>query len=202
MSIRAIETVYKGYRFRSRSEARWAVFFDTLDIEWEYEKEGYELDGVRYLPDFWLPEQDCWVEIKGQRPSETEIDKVVRLAQGSRKTVYILYGSLEPFQQRTKDGKLTYCGAMGDMAEYQRGIQAVYYSDSFHFWAECPHCGRFGIAFWGSSNELWCAQNLSLEKYLNPIADLCDAHHTPRLIAAYTAARQARFEHGENPNSI
>lgn len=25
-----IETEYKGYRFRSRLEARWAVFFDTL----------------------------------------------------------------------------------------------------------------------------------------------------------------------------
>ena len=26
--IKAIETYYKGYRFRSRLEARWAVFFD------------------------------------------------------------------------------------------------------------------------------------------------------------------------------
>lgn len=45
MSIQAIETVYKGYHFRSRLEARWAVFFDTLGIEWEYEKEGYDLRG-------------------------------------------------------------------------------------------------------------------------------------------------------------
>jgi hypothetical protein len=29
MSAKAIETHYKGYRFRSRLEARWAVFFDT-----------------------------------------------------------------------------------------------------------------------------------------------------------------------------
>ncbi len=35
--IQAIETRYKGYRFRSRLEARWAVFFDHLKIEWEYE---------------------------------------------------------------------------------------------------------------------------------------------------------------------
>lgn len=41
--IKAIETSYKGYRFRSRLEARWAVFFDALGIEWEYEKEGYDL---------------------------------------------------------------------------------------------------------------------------------------------------------------
>jgi hypothetical protein len=53
MTIKAIETVYKGYRFRSRLEARWAVFFDTLGIEWVYEPEGFETtDGYRYLPDF------------------------------------------------------------------------------------------------------------------------------------------------------
>ena len=43
MEIKPIETVYNGYRFRSRLEARWAVFFDTLGIEYEYEKEGYEI---------------------------------------------------------------------------------------------------------------------------------------------------------------
>jgi len=53
--IKAIETSYKGYLFRSRLEARWAVFFDALGIVWEYEREGFELDGLRYLPDFWLP---------------------------------------------------------------------------------------------------------------------------------------------------
>jgi hypothetical protein len=26
-----------GYRFRSRLGARWAVFFETLDIKWHYE---------------------------------------------------------------------------------------------------------------------------------------------------------------------
>ena len=38
--IKAIETVYKGYRFRSRLEARWAVFFDALGIHYRYELEG------------------------------------------------------------------------------------------------------------------------------------------------------------------
>lgn len=51
--IKAIQTFYKGYKFRSRLEARWAVFFDALGLKWEYEPEGYELpDGSWYLPDF------------------------------------------------------------------------------------------------------------------------------------------------------
>jgi len=63
--IKAIETVYNGYKFRSRLEARWAVFFDALGIRYEYEKEGYQLpDGTKYLPDFWLPEFSLWVEVK------------------------------------------------------------------------------------------------------------------------------------------
>lgn len=53
-SIKPIETFYRGYRFRSRLEARWAVFFDALEIGWEYEPEAFSLDGVGYLPDFRL----------------------------------------------------------------------------------------------------------------------------------------------------
>jgi hypothetical protein len=52
--IKPIDTIYNGYKFRSRLEARWAVFFDALSIKYEYEKEGYELSNGRYLPDFWL----------------------------------------------------------------------------------------------------------------------------------------------------
>lgn len=69
MSRRAIPTRYKGYHFRSRLEARWAVFFDELDIPWKYEIEGYmvgdEGEEVAYLPDFYLPATDTWVEVKG-----------------------------------------------------------------------------------------------------------------------------------------
>lgn len=62
-----IETRYAGCRFRSRTEARWAVFFDHLGIKWQYETEGYELStGARYLPDFYLPDFDQWVEVKGK----------------------------------------------------------------------------------------------------------------------------------------
>lgn len=77
MSIPAIETRYKGHRFRSRLEARWAVFFDALGLIWEYEKEGFEIkiDGKteRYLPDFWLPEVGIFVEIKGELSSFSEV---------------------------------------------------------------------------------------------------------------------------------
>lgn len=63
--IKAIETEYKGYKFRSRLEARWAVFFDSLNIPWIYEPEGLNIDGVKYLPDFYLPDSKQFFEVKG-----------------------------------------------------------------------------------------------------------------------------------------
>lgn len=69
------ETWYGGYRFRSRLEARWAVYFDAMGIEYRYEPEGYELkryDGttVSYLPDFYFPDMGTWGEVKGNMTPE------------------------------------------------------------------------------------------------------------------------------------
>ena len=82
MNPKPIDTMYKGYKFRSRLEARWAVFFDALSIEWEYEKEGYDLgvDGC-YLPDFWLPQVSMWAEVKGKPFTGKELLKCCALAR-------------------------------------------------------------------------------------------------------------------------
>lgn len=67
-AISAIPTRYKGYHFRSRLEARWAVFFDTMGCQWQYEPNGYQLaDGSLYLPDFLIHEgfsEAAYIEVK------------------------------------------------------------------------------------------------------------------------------------------
>lgn len=82
--VKAIQTVYNGYKFRSRLEARWAVFFDSSGIEYVYEPEGYVLkDGSTYLPDFYLPfvggrwadKPGVFIEVKGVL-SGNGIDKI------------------------------------------------------------------------------------------------------------------------------
>jgi hypothetical protein len=62
--IKAIETRYRGYRFRSRLEARWAVFLHHTRTAFEYEFEGFALPSGWYLPDFYLPEWKAFVEVK------------------------------------------------------------------------------------------------------------------------------------------
>lgn len=87
--IKAIETIYNGYRFRSRLEARWAVFFDAAGIKYEYEPEGFELpDGTKYLPDFKVKcygtrgsnkdkPFDLYIEVKGEMIS-SEYRKIAK----------------------------------------------------------------------------------------------------------------------------
>lgn len=43
-----IPTTYRGTRFRSRLEARWAAFFDLIEWDWVYEP--FDADG--WIPDF------------------------------------------------------------------------------------------------------------------------------------------------------
>lgn len=68
----SIKTKYNGYRFRSLLEARWAVFFDNAKIKYEYEPQGYATNGEPYLPDFYLPQFDMYVEVKPPREGATE----------------------------------------------------------------------------------------------------------------------------------
>ena len=65
--IKAIETEYNGILFRSRLEARWAVFFDAAGVKYEYEPYSFMLDGIGYVPDFYLPDYELYVEAKPAR---------------------------------------------------------------------------------------------------------------------------------------
>lgn len=81
--MRAKITFYGGYRFRSCSEARWAVFFDTLEIPWEYEPELMKVGKYlkqSYIPDFYLPDHEIYFEVKGPEPTENEVRKAAGLA--------------------------------------------------------------------------------------------------------------------------
>ena len=72
-TIKPIETVYNGFRFRSRLEARWAVFFDAIGLKYEYEIEGYATNSICYLPDFYIPSLNRWFEIKGKPLTNEEM---------------------------------------------------------------------------------------------------------------------------------
>ncbi len=89
----AIPTLWKGYQMRSRTEARWGVFFDSLGIKWEWEPEGFVLEhGFRFLPDFYLPVVDLWAEVKPTWFTPHEHWKVELLGKATSKGCLKLVG--------------------------------------------------------------------------------------------------------------
>lgn len=62
-------TEYDGCEFHTRTEAQWAVFFETYQTTWYYEPEGWPTGNEEhYRPQFWLIEREAYLEV--QRPSD------------------------------------------------------------------------------------------------------------------------------------
>lgn len=173
--MKAIETRYAGCRFRSRLEARWAVFFDHLELRWEYEPQGYETSVGRYLPDFWLPDIAKWVEIKGARPSPGEIDRCTAFAReqwAQEKKFMVLQGDIPRAPEFHPE--------LGPL-----GIPCV-------AWTSAPREGDWptwtGLSRPGEQHEL---SGFIPAHWLPPIETWA------AIAPGLTKARSARFEHGE-----
>ena len=62
-----IEKDGKFVRMRSGFEVMYAMILEKENIDWEYEPKRFKLsNGLRYTPDFYLPQQDLWIDVKGQ----------------------------------------------------------------------------------------------------------------------------------------
>ena len=56
---------YKDIWMRSIWEIAYAEYLDKNNIEWLYENKRFNLGNTTYTPDFYLPEFDTYIEIKG-----------------------------------------------------------------------------------------------------------------------------------------
>jgi hypothetical protein len=132
-----LPTRWIGWWFRSRTEARWAVFFNDLGIEFEYEPEGFSLsDGTWYLPDFWLPQIEMFAEVKPGPPTDIEFKKAKLLAHGSKREVLFLDGApdFKSYQAATWDcDQYTVCDYSLDIDAHGRS----YYLDEHRLFS-CP----------------------------------------------------------------
>lgn len=192
-SPKPIQTRYKGYNFRSRLEARYAVFLDALGLRWEYELEGFQLPSGWYLPDFKVQMPQLlpghfWLEIKPATPDwhdengkcSIEIVLARQLCRQSMST--LLFGTPDSF-----DDVLT---------EHQRAID--FESDYPEFSGYAQNEARlswkaFTPQFWGRPSVIDQQAGSDVSFQSNPTEFLS----LPALRVAATAARSARFEHGE-----
>jgi hypothetical protein len=190
--IQAIETRYKGYRFRSRLEARWAVFFEALGLQWEYEKEGFVLPTTKrwYLPDFYIAGLG-WFEIK-PRP---ETSFWWSPPDGSVEEEFFI-GSDWPDKPGPPGGILY--GTPGEIGPRWASDSVPYagwdHGDGPYYFCECMECHSIGFQYEGraerNKHKVGCNKGFAHKMY---------THDSPRILAAAEAARSARFEHGEVP---
>lgn len=227
--IKAIETKYNGYKFRSRLEARWAVFFDTLGIKYEYEKEGYELKNneeiscvwftdktLFYLPDFFIPKQkdfltEMYFEIKNDGGLEgIAKEKIARLSFCKNVKIGVLFSV--PFPKNIEITKID-------------NVHKIYHHD---YWRDFAPLEEQWPCYFpdfrhGANDVSWDGLHCfcecpfcsvigyhfmgysgkisCCEKNKNEHKNCRTNSLSPRLINAYQAARSARFEY-HLPNGI
>jgi hypothetical protein len=90
--MKAINTHFDNLYFRSRLEARWAVYFKSLGIEYVYEMEGYNFDGFNYLPDFYFPKYDFYGEVKHEHFGDVDAKKWNSFVTNIKKPLIIFDG--------------------------------------------------------------------------------------------------------------
>jgi len=215
VTISPIPTRYAGCHFRSRLEARWAVFFDALGIQWEYEPQGFEVGWPehrrRYLPDFYLPREHLWVEVKG---TDAALDRSLLLAAVAPDVGLPLDPGGAPFEGEFITGYVDRLLLLGPI--HRSGVKGrLHPLLSWH--------GRAALRMWGmfrSKPDPGVGPGLlrrlpgrppnlfgSVLRNVTDVTLLGEngwVDHNPAhagdwpVIGAYDLARSARFEHGQS----
>jgi hypothetical protein len=201
--IKAIETEYAGCRFRSRLEARWAVFFDTLGIKWRYEPQGYELPSGRYLPDFMVSasllgaHDEIYTEVKGS----LNHFEFVRLVKAAIELPPISGGPWWP--QPLVLGEIPRPGRAWIHARIEVGSGCWGLRSTYFGW----HINEPMLVPLGEAvpyklpwlDEMPMDHSAALCDWLTGPTESSRLTVDPRIDDAYRAARSARFEFGETP---
>ena len=207
--IKPIETIYNGYRFRSRLEARWAVFFDSIGIRYEYEPEGFVgCYGEYYLPDFYLPDHDVYVEVKGSdeqlKNDAHKIEGAIDfLATPISTAGLVLLGPI-PYKED--------CIPYFDLLFWHKGVCSTkcLFDINGSFLHDSYYCEKGRSEYWyayqiyegidcGSPLPSSVSVNAKYQEYL--ATALYMKRPFQEINKAYAKARQARFEHGETPTA-
>lgn len=173
--IKAIETAYGGVRYRSRLEARWAVFMDAVDVVHEYEPERFQLPGGgTYLPDF-KTAAGAYIEVKG---AEHNLDKPYLIRAASVLGHLSILGPI-PSCRAGIPGR-TVLVSDGD-----GNVDSVRMMLAWHDYRKVRECERI-------STRPVEAMSATGWLTVRPVGGAC------RGKCPYDAARGARFEHGES----
>ena len=182
----SIDTEYKGYLFRSRLEAKWAIFLDMLGEDWEHEAESFNVGGgFQYLPDFRV--RNLWLEVKPKEPlSEREYQKIIRFTESRPEYETLIICDGTPEERAYTDVRLF---LSSDEDHSLEGLNK-------HISRNRKDDEGWGYCFFNDhEREEWVECCLENAFYLKDE----DNRHFKFYRQAVNAAKQARFEFGEVP---
>jgi hypothetical protein len=193
--LKPIETHYKGYKFRSRLEARWAVFFDEMRFKWEYESQGFSLsNGQQYLPDFKISSVNNtvhWYEIK---PFEdvgdgtmAQFEKDFNKQNPNNAKTYFRVLSGDPFQV-LEPAQFSVCPRCGLIGEIESRYETLYFFS-------CEPCDYNTPS--GSGNPVDNSGIVPCYPHKGALMVYQQDYRVYKGIVSYACqqARSARFEH-------
>jgi hypothetical protein len=157
--FKAKATRYKGVLYRSRLEAKWAVFFDL--IGWKFDYEPYDLE--KWSPDFKVTTEagsSFLVEVK----PEILIDKTLRLKLGEASNYAdgILLVDESPFKFEGHPNCIGMTSVFGKTKNHKD-------EDDFEF------CSSVVMNLYGAGNEIYnlCMANMDVHDRLETEPDFC-----------------------------
>ena len=191
-----METLYKEINFRTRLEARWAVFYDFLGIPFRYEREKMQPDSYLHPSYFSLPEQQMLVLIKGSQEdqelssrSQFEAEAMILSERNNGEDIYTFFGQIPIVDGFTS---LDYGDADNDSAHRvcsfpfneDEDTETEGFFDHCYAWCECPECGLLDVQYGGRAarNKCGCLEG-----------DKGNNCGSLKLNMAYEAARKATF---------
>ena len=102
--LKTEKSMYKGYYMDSGAELYFSKLLDKIGMKWikndfQWKKYYHYVDETgkkrKYYPDFYLPQQNIWVEIKGKRYKTKNLDRKLKCVPG---TIHlVMYNKIKEF---------------------------------------------------------------------------------------------------------
>jgi len=131
--------IYQGIRFRKKLHARWAAFFDSLEIPYEYALEPIWIGNqvsYDYQPDFYLPQHNVWMNA-GSKLLNNAIDRAMAydFVNYTGKNLFAFTECNEPVMSKDNSYMLHTGQYMTTEGEF----------DGSQTWELCENCEKFHI---------------------------------------------------------
>jgi hypothetical protein len=151
-----VRTEYYGTWYRTRTDARWGVFFSSLGIKFVYEPECFLLENFgEYTPTFWLVDLECFVVIQEHSFYNAKRPPADELCGKTKRPVHLFCGNPCEPDVKTKNDDLPECSYFWQ----ENRDEVLGYNFGTYWLCCCPNCGTVSFGPRGKSDSKKCCGN-------------------------------------------